>query len=125
MPWPASPRCRQACRSHGGRSKWSGNWARSASMASKRARAPALLLRDAYCRGPVPAHMARALLGIPPDALTMSQDARAAGLRDAIYLAAPGQGRRPDFTVVVGDITVRSFESPDPQKTVYLVWSVR
>ncbi|WP_191824981.1 hypothetical protein [Xanthomonas bonasiae] len=90
-----------------------------------RARAPALLLRDAYCRGPAPAHMARALLGIPSDALTMSQDARTAGLRDAIYLAAPGQGRRPDFTVVVGDIKIRSFESPDPQKTVYLVWSVR
>lgn len=125
-PWPASPWCRPVRRSCGGRSRWSGNWAPSVSMATRRA---AVRLRcccaTRTAAGPAPAHMARALLGIQPDALTMSQDARAAGLRDAIYLAAPGQGRRPDFTVVVGDITVRSFERPDPQKTVYLVWSVR
>jgi hypothetical protein len=90
-----------------------------------RSRAPSLLLRHANCRGPAPANVARVLLGIPSDVLAMPQDARIAGLRDALYLAAPGLGRGPDFTVLVGDVTVRSFESPDPQKTVYLVWSVK
>jgi len=86
---------------------------------------PAPILRDAYCRGPAPEHMARALLAIPSEALAESPDTRLADLRSAFYLAAPGLGRRSDFTVVAGAVTVRSFESPDPRKTVYLVWPVR
>lgn len=86
---------------------------------------PAQILQDAYCRGPAPEHMARALLAIPHDALAESPDTRLADLRSAIYLAAPGLGHRPDFTLVAGVVTVRSFESPDPQKTVYLVWPVK
>ncbi|UYK83885.1 hypothetical protein NG827_15655 [Xanthomonas sacchari] len=86
---------------------------------------PEQLLHDAYCRGPAPAHMARALLAIPQEALAESPDTRMTDLRSAIYLAAPGLGRRPDFTLVAGGVTIRSFESPDPQKTVYLVWPVK
>ncbi|MGW8339324.1 hypothetical protein Xkhy_10620 [Xanthomonas axonopodis pv. khayae] len=69
--------------------------------------------------------MARALLAIPADAVDASPQAREARLRDAVYVAAPGLGRRADFTVVAGDLTIRSFESADPDKTVYLVWSVK
>ncbi|MFC0156262.1 hypothetical protein ACFFJ4_22600 [Xanthomonas dyei] len=87
--------------------------------------APAPLLRDAFCRGPAPAHMARALLALRADAVDTSQQAREASLRNAVYVAAPGLGRRADFTVAAGELTIRSFESADPDKTVYLVWPVK
>ncbi|MDC8640824.1 hypothetical protein NY667_24395 [Xanthomonas hortorum pv. hederae] len=86
---------------------------------------PAPLLRDAFCRGPAPAHMARALLAIGADALDVSSQERRAALRNAVYLAAPGRGRRADFTVVAGGLTIRSFESADPEKTLYLAWPVK
>ncbi|MBV6812352.1 hypothetical protein ACE15N_05585 [Xanthomonas campestris pv. passiflorae] len=69
--------------------------------------------------------MARALLALPADMVDASLQKREASLRDAVYVAAPGLGRRADFTVVAGDLTIRSFESADPEKTVYLVWSVK
>lgn len=86
---------------------------------------PTPILRDAYCRGPAPEHMARALLAIPSEAFDEPSDTRLVDLRSAIYLAAPGLGHRPDFTVVAGELTVRSFESLDPRKSVYLVWPVK
>jgi len=86
---------------------------------------PASILLDAYCRGPAPEHMARALLAIPSEALAERTDTRVTDLRSASYLATPGLGRRPDFTIAAGDMVIRSFESPDPQKTVYLVWPVK
>ncbi|PKV12722.1 hypothetical protein CVO74_12920 [Xanthomonas prunicola] len=86
---------------------------------------PAPLLRDGFCKGPAPAHMAAALLAPPADAVDASPQAREARLRDAVYVAAPGLGRRADFTVMAGELTIRSFESADPDKTVYLVWPVK
>ncbi|MCW0459537.1 hypothetical protein NB717_000605 [Xanthomonas sacchari] len=86
---------------------------------------PVPILRDGYCRGPAPEHMARALLAIPSDVLPSERDTRMADLNNAFYLAAPGLGRRPDFTVAAGNLTIRSFESSDPHKTVYLVWPVK
>lgn len=86
---------------------------------------PTLLLYDDYCRGPAPRHMARAWLAIPADVLATPREVRLSALHHAVYLAAPGYGTRADFTVVVGDSFIRSFESPDPAKTVYLVWPAK
>jgi hypothetical protein len=86
---------------------------------------PTLLMPDEYCRGPAPRHMARAWMAIPADVLASTQQERARALHDAVYLAASGYGARPDFTVVVGESFIRSFESPDPAKMVYLVWPVK
>ncbi|AAY50234.1 hypothetical protein EIQ06_16780 [Xanthomonas campestris pv. campestris] len=86
---------------------------------------PAPLLRDGFCKGPAPAHIVRALLALPASAVDASPQAREASLRDAVYVAAPGLGRRADFTVAAGDLTIRSFESAEPDKTVYVVWSVK
>ena len=84
-----------------------------------------LLIPDEYCRGPAPRHIARAWLAIPADVLGVPQPEKVSALRHTVYLAAPGYGIRADFTVVVGDSFIRSFESPDPAQTVYLVWPVK
>lgn len=83
---------------------------------------PTLLLHEDYCRGPAPRHMARAWLAIPADVLGVPRQERISTLHHAVYLAAPSYGTRADFTVVIGDSFIRSFESPDPAQTVYLVW---
>ncbi len=84
-----------------------------------------MLLEDDYCRGPAPRHMARAWLAIPADVLGVPQQEKISALHDTVYLAAPGYGSRADFTVVVGKSFIRSFESPDPAKTVYVVWPAK
>ncbi len=80
---------------------------------------------DDHCFGPAPEHVAHAVLALPVRAFDLERDTRREDLRKAFYLAAPGFGRRPDFTLGAGAFMVRSFEGADPRDTVYLIWPVR
>lgn len=74
------------------------------------------------CQGTMPAHLAAVLVAIPEQQIHLPRAWRERQVAQrAWFKAVPGQGARPDFLVLQGDIWVRSFEGADPSSTVYLV----
>lgn len=74
------------------------------------------------CQGTMPAHLAAVLVAIPEQQIHLPRAWRERQVAQRSWFkAVPGQGVRPDFLAVQGDIWVRSFEGADPATTVYLV----
>ncbi|HZF96740.1 MAG TPA: hypothetical protein VEY92_00580 [Pseudoxanthomonas sp.] len=73
------------------------------------------------CRGPAPAHLMQLIRQIDPG-VQWTERERGYRLADVqTYRAIPGFGERPDFMITWGSDWIRSFEGPDPDRTVYLV----
>ena len=73
------------------------------------------------CRGPAPAHLMEVIRQID-SGIQWAEGEGGYRLADVqTYRAIPGFGERPDFMITWGSDWIRSFEGPDPDRTVYLV----
>lgn len=87
-------------------------------------------LGDTACAGQLPEHLAWLLRNIPEAEhpfLTTAEREEAVQARQN-FKAVSGLGQRPDFVAVIGHFSsfwIRSFEGPDPDITVYLVYGPR
>jgi len=83
---------------------------------------PPLNMGAGHCRGPMPRHLARALLAINASAPGLGiTPAKVLDQRTHFRIVA-GQGQRADVFVVMGDTTIRSFEGASVNDTLYAVW---
>src|SRR5690606_8638414 len=78
------------------------------------------------CSGPLPEHLAWLIRNIPESHpfLDAAKREQAATSKQR-YKAVRGYGSRPDFVAAIHDFSqfwVRSFEGPDPDTTVYVVY---
>ncbi|WP_369939797.1 hypothetical protein [Xanthomonas medicagonis] len=95
--------------------------ARCSTRAQRNSSGRSVLLPADECLGPAPRPLAKVVLSLAPTDLAESTEARLKELDDAVYVASPGLGKRPDFLLVTETLWVRSFEAPDSRDTVYLV----
>lgn len=83
-------------------------------------------LGDTACSGQLPEHLARFLRNIPQGHPFLTPEARLEASRTrSSFKAVSGMGRRPDFVAVIEHVSsfwIRSFEGPDQDTTIYLVY---
>ncbi len=83
-------------------------------------------LQGAACYGPLPEHLQSLLRNLPDTHPHLSRDEREeAAAKPQWFRAVAGYGTRPDFLAQLhhfGQLWVRSFEGPDPDTTVYMVY---